>query len=720
MRIRLRRRHPPYDKLSRLADGELPAEETMKLNAHLAECKECREEVDFMVDLRARLSALSGGGPRPPPTLLPDILDRRLGATAKPEYEFDPAPMLARRVFRTAVPAAAALALLAAGFTLFGPGRVEAGASRLEFDRNGAGAPTHVRFSTAGQLAGESVVRMRGEYYDDVGYNWEESVPIPVQVDLQGGDAGRFEADLAFPTAPVYARVSIENLGGDKVEGGLESWEFLEQRADGEPTFRALMAKSRSEMSLDNQYRAIATVRRLTELYPDRPDAWGQRWFVEEQSSQAVSDRSRGLHQQRLSELLSQVTDGVTPDHLAALAAYASLLGDIQMQGSMVSRLIKVAPGHPYAAQTRVEKLMEQLLSQPEPLLKSLEAEWDTYGVLPPNVFGAVVQASMLTGDPAATLRWVDRWVAAYPAAHVAAVRFLGQLPTANDEVLDRLREAIAWVDGGGLVRPPGRSIPRHRAITDRLRRDLFRAIGKFHLQLGRTEEAYWSLIRADEAAWNPELFDTLARLETGRGDTDAAIRYRVLAAADPIASDEAVERQVEALRSLGVSGAELDARLAEIRPEVRRRILGGREALRLRRPVGVEARDGTPQDLKLELGSAATIIRFWSPYAPSTVEFGIVPLLVHCQDFAALGVRVLAVSRDPLEEAILPGSSLPSECGGGALWFYDVDRNAQADLHATVKLGEIVVLDAEATVRYRGTSLDDARRAAILLARAR
>ena len=59
-----RRAHPDYEVLSDHADGELAPGKAMEVNAHLAVCQECREEVDFMAELRSRLRELSFGRPR--------------------------------------------------------------------------------------------------------------------------------------------------------------------------------------------------------------------------------------------------------------------------------------------------------------------------------------------------------------------------------------------------------------------------------------------------------------------------------------------------------------------------------------------------------------------------------------------------------------------------------------------------------------------------------
>jgi len=81
----LTRPHPSYERLSDLVDGTLDPSKAMEINAHMVKCRVCREEVDFITDLRGRLGILGVTltGPRELPSL-PETIDD-LGAREGPK-----------------------------------------------------------------------------------------------------------------------------------------------------------------------------------------------------------------------------------------------------------------------------------------------------------------------------------------------------------------------------------------------------------------------------------------------------------------------------------------------------------------------------------------------------------------------------------------------------------------------------------------------------------
>ena len=55
--------HPRFAELSLLADGDLPAAETMRTSAHLSSCRKCRDTLGFMEELRERLRRMPSPSP---------------------------------------------------------------------------------------------------------------------------------------------------------------------------------------------------------------------------------------------------------------------------------------------------------------------------------------------------------------------------------------------------------------------------------------------------------------------------------------------------------------------------------------------------------------------------------------------------------------------------------------------------------------------------------
>ena len=300
------RPHPSYEMLSRHADRDLPPEEAMRVNAHLAQCRECRDEVDFRSDLRARLRQLPG--PSLPRGLLPEILSlRAMGERVILESEPEPTRQDSGSALRAALPVAATLVLLGAGVALFSAGDVEAGASSLDLRAAESGTTFPVEYRTAGPLAGEHLLQLRGEYYAEAAPEWEPAVAFPLEATLNGSGAGLFTGELSLPGGTVYARFAVETPDGLTVDGAFGGAEFLARKADGTPTFDALLTKSRVDYERGDIWSAIETANRLTGLYESRADGWLWRAFVEHEGPEDIAGRSDDTHDRRLQRFLREL-----------------------------------------------------------------------------------------------------------------------------------------------------------------------------------------------------------------------------------------------------------------------------------------------------------------------------------------------------------------------------------------------------------------------------
>lgn len=112
--------HASVDQVADLLEGLLPAGESMRVNAHLAGCADCRGQRDALLDVTARLAA-EGASPEPMPadlagSLHAAIISASAGVAAPGAHSADPLPFpRVRRPLSWLAGAAAVVVIAAAG-----------------------------------------------------------------------------------------------------------------------------------------------------------------------------------------------------------------------------------------------------------------------------------------------------------------------------------------------------------------------------------------------------------------------------------------------------------------------------------------------------------------------------------------------------------------------------------------------------------------------------
>jgi len=696
------RTHPGYDQLSRLADGELAAAEAMEVNGHLAQCERCREEVDFMAELRERLRELAVPGP--PSSLLPEILDRRAAGERRVlPLALEPPPALGSRTRKGAAALVALVALGAAGFFAFGPQSIRAGASSFELETRGAGRPVSVTLNTTGLLAGESILRVRAEYFTRGEQEFGDTgAGTVVEGDLRRRRQGQFRGEVLLPSTVAYARFAVEDYRGEDIDRDYgESWEYLEENVHGHPTFDALWQRT---LALEEAAprEALRSARELTERYPDRPEGWIFR-LAKEGGLPGVPSAPP------VRAFLQRLPASPHPDELARIADYADRMGAREVKALLLDRIEANDPRHPAVVERRVTRLFEDLGSNQHQLLSALEAEWLSHGHPDELLLQLGLGVALGLGDAQAALHWADRWVAADPEAGAKVVASLAELPDLRPAAAARLRVELARLDRPS-IRELGVSRSEQQIRRDRRRAGVLGALGRVLASEGALEAAADTLARAIANWWDPDTVERMVTLSDALGHESAADRYRVLLAADPLLDEE---RRVRVENAIDLEPGTRARRLIEARREMVDGILGSdRDRIYPEGPIRVASIDGGPRDLAARLGHAPTLVQFWSPLLPTSLE-KLESLLTRCDRLAAAGVRLIAVSVDDVDQAQLPEGH--DTCPAFEI-LIDATREAQLSFR-THALAEGVLVDRGGQVRARFLDGEDSIRAALALA---
>lgn len=695
MRLRL---HPTYDRLSLHADGELPASDAMEVNAHLASCERCRGEVDFMIDLRARLRELAVPGP--PSSLLSEILDRSAAGERRvlPLARARPAPESPSRVREGALALALALGLGLASLFAFDAHDIRGGATSFELDAPRGGRPVDVRVRTAGPLAGESILRVRGEYFT-AGRGEEVSGTI-VEGVLRAGDVGEFEGDIVLPSSASYARFVVEDYSGSIVERDYaEGWEYLDRNADGLPTFDALWLRAQALQTIAPR-EAQRSARRITELYPDRPEGWNFLFMIGDPDARAEAPP--------VQTFLRTLPAVPRPAQLTELARYAGALGDGAAEGELLSRLQRLDPRNAITAEARIQRLFGELGASPRQLLRALEDDWREYGQPVPAMFQAAVSYAVRLRDVDAASKWADRWVAADPTISRLAAEELARLPALRSMAEERFRAELARLDGP-TPRPLGTTRVEQRRSIDALRADALRRLGALLAADGRWEAAVDTLTRAVGLAWDPDALGALIGVSDRLGDREAADRYRLRLAADPLLDPE---RRRELVGALTNDATGVPAGLAAARRALAAQLLpAAHDLVRPTGPIPVTATDGRTVDLSSRLGATGALVQFWSPRLGASAT-KLERLVAVCDRLLASRIRLIAVSLDPV-----PAGALPEGAEGCAALEVYVDLTDEALTAFRARgLADGILVDRTGQIRGRHFDETDGLRAALLL----
>lgn len=706
-------RHTSLRRLSRFADGEASEAEAREVQRHLAECERCRDELSFLLELRRAAREISH--PSPPRGTLEEILRRR----ARGERVI--LPMSTPPARRTTPGLAGLVALLlalgtAAAFLLFGVGEASAGASTLEIgpERPRLGQPLEVEFRAASALAAEPRVVLRGRYRTAEGGAILPDQPLgaPFRQELERSGEGVFAGKAWLPPTAVYAAFVVESGDGSRLETDAgRPWEVLAHDEEGRPAFAALEQRFRVMEALDRREAMRETAARMTELYPDEPEGWRLRLTLERRLSppeEAARVEAEGRDRLPWLERAVSRLDDPGGDRLAALADYASDLGEKEAAAHWQRRLLQEHPRHPMAQRLRVRSIVaapRRSSSDPGEHLRAFELEWDRAGAMDRFFLDVALNAAVETGDPDAVRRWAGRYAHFHPESAPGVVERVMRLPEHRGWGMEWVRRQLARL---AAPEPGGRhllhSSEEHRRAIAARRRSLLLALGRALLAEGRSEAALDTLSAAAAGSWRPDLLGELAPLRIAAGDTAGGLELFGMVAADPLRAPG----RVRAAASAAVGGALSDRRWQEIveagRTEAGRRV--GEEPVRwpvLAGPIRVVDETGAQVGLEEVLVGRVSLLAFWLAGLHDAERLAeLAPKL------ESAGGQVVSVWADRLPAG--EASSVPGPA------FLDARREASEAFAAWARRSYVVV-DERGRIRHEGGSLEDAFRYAFVLA---
>ena len=692
-------RHPGYRRLNRYADGELTESERSRVAAHLERCERCRREVAFIH--RAGEVARSLRTRPASDSILRQALARRQSGerVLLPWGDMGEAPARGR----VAVPAiVAALLVLLIGSLVVSVRVLEADRPGLHVapERPRAGARLSVEYRAPQLFADAPRLKLRARYRSASHASWQLLAGVLVR-----GDDGVYRARVSLPDSVVYAAFAVEDLSGERLDSrNRRLWEVLVHGGSGRPTLAALGAQAEDLLPRD-WGAAYRTAIRMTELYPDAPQAWLHR-LVAEQSlfdpdslDAAYRARYRALERATLA-------DPDAGDQLAWLAGLAITLGDPAGARRALDRAARdPAPASPI--RIRSELLVEMLAERREPpaLLPTIEGLWRRHGFLPPEAIRTAVITASRAGDPVALERWVERYLRLGYEEPIAPylTPMLGRL---DPSLLDRLEaHHRAILDPANEGRRPLRfTVPeyaRHnRAALQRVLTPLAALAGAS----GRAERAATLAAEAAELSWDTRSLERLGDVLLEAGDTASATVAYARAAADPLGAGPppSVRRAAGWEPSLALARVELESYVME--------------GAVVRYPDGeaeVEA-GGRVVRLASLLGGRPLVMVFTSPYsAPAIRElYGLGTLEGRVDSARADLVVVLLGADDPA------GVRMRARLAGAV-----VVTDPEGDLQSTFQSSatpNYFVLDAAGRIRFEHSSLEEVPRQLAVLRNAR
>lgn len=712
----LRRQHPSYDILSLLADGELSASETMTVNAHLAECRDCREEVDFMVDLRGRLQALTA--PTPPRSTLPDILGARaMGERRILDFSDEPEYQPARAFVRAAAPVAAMVGLVAVSFAMFAAGSVEAGSSSLDFDIEAAGQPFDIEFNTSGRLAGAeraTVVASTFERFDPV---WRPRARS-VEATILRRRAGTFSGSMSLPSSASFARFEVR--GPERVSDPAGGRTFLARRADGQPTFDALANHLWFQFEAGEVPDGPA-LQQLVDLYGDNPYAWWLRRQLEELSGTAdAAARARDVA--RLEEFGRDLSRA-PGDVAGGVVAFAMSLDwdpaaedrtSVDRVGrEALSRLRDVAPSHPELIEVEAWVIAFARWGDWTGQLAEFEGLWARHGSGSQYLFDGALAAAVYAGDGRAVVRWIDRWLAVDPdAVGEIVVALEGTLETVTGPVPEGLITRVQrLLDEYERRFAPSDNAPiRLYEAFDAGRAQALDLVGALLERDGRLEEAHQARRAATEAEPTHDRFLRAAEVALRLERPEEAARF--LASAFELTDDDADRASIEVrLTTLPLAASDLARIRDEARADVRARIFTD-DRIRPSGAIEVRNRYGRLVDFRDHLGSDATLVFFVEARYPASLP-GAEALVSQCARLHGRGIALRVVTDDVPPPELL---RLLDRADCGEVIFVDAPRRLRRAYNAPL-LGQALVLSGEGELFYRDSELGEALLRARILA---
>jgi hypothetical protein len=714
--------HPNTDTLVGFASRTLATPDERRVAQHLEACTECRETV---VVLRAVDDVERDAQPRD--ELLERILSSRAAGHRTILPTDDATVMTRRRPVTRLAGLAVAAALLA---VIFFRGSREASAGertgylRLDPARPLPGALVRATYTPSAFLQGfdSLVLRTRFRRPNDDDYNvgpMQQRAAV-----LHRTNGGVFAGEFKLPDSVVFAVFAVESPSGDRVDDNDERlWDLLTADAAHRPLYEALVQKERDLMGRD-WANGLKTVRTLTALYPDEPEAWSllsvfERWVLGDR----IADSLLAGHRRRFAAFHGRLAErgGLPTTTVSGMLSYAISVDDSAARRYWLQRLEREFPDDPkvlFRQENRLAGNHQNRLAgdqtgrrgDPRGYFTALEALWAKAEPTGDRILWAFAQNALARAtemkDTTALRVWIPRYRQVErrtPGMAAYWSKVLLQYPSLRTMAMAWLRDDARLLAEGPEAYRPLTANTSDQQVTNRITaQPVLAELAKGLLQDGDTAAGLDTLRLAASYGWNPSVFLRVAQTWAALGDTVQALRTYAKVAADP-GSAPGFADSIRAVTAPRLSNARWTSWVNEAKAQMRAAVLEGSATRSLMGPMRLLSSTGEARGLNELTHGHVTVIAFWSPYCWFSVN-DLGPLQRIGNRISRSGARIVAIVDRPFSDELR--RILKEQRAEDLAVFYDY-RSDTKRAFSTFAWPDFYVLDATGQVIFAHSSLE-------------
>jgi len=706
--------HPNADRLVGFASHTLPERDERRVAQHLESCIQCRDTVIVFrgVDDEAR-----DARPRD------DVLERILASRAAGRRTILPVEDVNVTAPRRSVAWIAGIATAAALLAVLlirGSREVSAGERtgflRLDPARPLPGALVQATYTPSARLQGfdSLVLRARFRRPRDAEYNrgpMQQRATI-----LHRMTGGLFGGELRLPDSVVFAVFAVESPLGDVVDDNDERlWELVSADATGRLLFEALVQKQRDLMGR-NWEEGLKTVRTLTALYPDEPEAWSslsiyERWVLGDR----VADSLLVGHRRRFAVFHAGLAEqrSLPAATVSGMLSYAISIDDSVASHFWLSRLEREFPDNPDVLFRQQHRLLREHIEQrkdPRGYFAELEPVWARAEPSGDRILWLFAQNALMQAreakDTVALRIWIPRVRRVQRREPVMAAyygKLLLEYRSLRRVGMDWLRdEARLLAQGPDAYRPLTATIAEQRVANRAAAQPILAELANALIQDGDTAGGLDTLRLAASYGWSPAVFLRVAQTWAALGDTAQALQTYAKVAADP-GSASGFGDSIRAVTAPQLSNARWTSWVSEARREMRASVLERAEPRSLTGPTRLLSSTGQARSLNELAQRHVTVVAFWSTSCWFSVnDLGALQKIAN--QFSSSGVRVVAIVDHPFSDELR--RILKEKHAENLPVFYDY-RSDTKRAFVTYAWPDYYVLDATGTVVFSHSKLD-------------
>jgi len=695
--------HPFTSHLIDFAQGTLDTTRRRVVSQHLAKCSRCRRTI---TETRRWILKSQEGAPKPSAGLRSRILRAAARGTHVVLPTADPgSPAFPKR--RVAWSAAATV-LVIAGAVIVLPVE-EAGAERSElmFSSLGLlpGNDVPVRYRSTGMFAEFDSLILRARYRIPADEPYDRDIEHVTAAVLHRRDRREFYGVLRAPAEAVYGIFAVEDPTGELIDTNRHVfWELLLQDG-GEPSYESLLQKQHDLMGR-SWVRSYETARLAVDLYPERPRSWGQKLFFETLMFGGPSDdRAAAEYRARLRafDRAWSTREDVPSDILAGLFTFAALVEGFtsELTEKWKARLSVQEPTHP----VMIEQEIGRIIQRPDARARVAELE-DLWQAVGPNeaLAGTGYRASLRAQDPAAVLRWADRWGTMAPSERLTIAERLATIPVLRDSALGRLRSELRRLDRTAMAnRSLHVSTEMFGDQMSKRRRGALAALGRVLLSRGETESGLAAIELALTDDWDPELLKISAHTRLSIQDTAGAFEDLAAVAVDPNTLVETKDSLGEvAVRTIGDGAWRQNLQRAAERMQAY--VWQGASNVTVPPDLALVDENGVRTTWQSVVQYPVTIVTTWLPYSAQWLN-QVALLNSRFRDDDRVGL--FAIAADTLSPVL---ALLIGDKGSDLPVYYDVKGQLREAL-SWWREESFYVLDAAGHARFLNSSFEDVLR---------